>query len=107
MLQKLNIHYEGRLAKAVAQRIEQITAAHPLSGLEVDYLAEYVLEVHGLSSIDVQQPEAARNYITVLRWLEGTSRISPREYDQLRALYIQGINDIVTEVQNNGLCGIG
>lgn len=103
----MNIGFEIRLAKAVAKRIEQITEAHRLSVLEVDYLAEYVLEVHGLSSIDVQQPEAARNYITVLRWLEGTSRISPREFDQLRALYVHGINDIVTEVQTNDLCGIG
>ena len=61
-------------------RIREITRMHPLTETEADFLALYARE-----SI-LETAKMRRDYRTVIDWLHSTSRISPRERDQLKKL---------------------
>jgi len=68
-----------KLDRWIQDRITAITEMHPLTELERIFLAMYARE-------SVLAAQLLKEYRTVLDWLHTTSRISPRERDELKKL---------------------
>ena len=75
-----------KVGHQVTDIVRWITQAHPLQDVEAEYLAELILETHGEGGVQTAPADAVRTYRAILSWLESTSRISPREHQELKDL---------------------
>ena len=64
------------------ERIRLITKDHPLTELETTMLAEYADQAINTRKQDGVL-QVTRDYQTIVDWLEATSRISPKEHNEL------------------------
>lgn len=68
-----------QLHRWVREEIRRITVMHPLLDLESNFLTYYARE-------SVLSDRQKTDYRAIIDWLHSTSRISPRERDELKKL---------------------
>ena len=80
--------WEQRIKKVteVEQRITEIFKDHPRTKQEVEYLAELIMECHGVGDITRSAEKALELYKEILSYMEYVHPFSPYEMKKVYAM---------------------